>query len=98
MHFTNKLFIMYHMINIQIAIDYFGSQAALAKALGVNSMAVTQWKKRGLPIIRALQIERCTKGSIKAEELLPDIFSYSSDKADPLTVIPNCRSTDLTNE
>jgi DNA-binding transcriptional regulator YdaS (Cro superfamily) len=65
------------MSNIQLAIDYFGSQAALAKALGVNPMAVTQWKKRGLPPVRAMQISKCTHGAIKPDELLPDFFNLS---------------------
>jgi DNA-binding transcriptional regulator YdaS (Cro superfamily) len=62
------------MTNLKLAIDYFGSQAALAKAADVDPMAVTQWKKRGIPPKRAKQIERLTNKAVKASDLLPDLF------------------------
>jgi DNA-binding transcriptional regulator YdaS (Cro superfamily) len=63
------------MSNLNIAINYFGSGAKLAKAVGLDPMAVTQWKKRGIPPKRAKQIERLTNGDVKASSLLPDLFS-----------------------
>ncbi|MDD5084177.1 MAG: Cro/CI family transcriptional regulator [Candidatus Moranbacteria bacterium] len=62
------------MTNMQPAIDYFGTQAALAKAIGVNPMSVTQWKRRGLPPRRAKEISELTHGTIKASDLLPNFF------------------------
>ncbi len=56
------------------AIQYFGSQAKLAKALGVVPMAVHNWKKRGLPIAWAPEIERATNGLVTRQDLRPDIF------------------------
>jgi DNA-binding transcriptional regulator YdaS (Cro superfamily) len=62
------------MTNLQLAIDYFGSQAKLARAIGINPMAVTQWKRRGIPPHRAKQISDMTQGAIKTSDLLPDFF------------------------
>jgi DNA-binding transcriptional regulator YdaS (Cro superfamily) len=62
------------MTNLQPAIDYFGSQALMAKAIGVNPMAITQWKRRGIPARRAKQISDATNGKVKASDLLPDLF------------------------
>ena len=56
------------------AITHFGSQARLAKALGVVPMAVTNWKKRGVPVAWAPEIERATNGLVTRAELRPDIF------------------------
>lgn len=58
------------MKTIRDVIDYFGSRAALAKALGVSPPAVTIWCSLGrLPGERAIQIERLTAGVIRAIDL-----------------------------
>lgn len=46
------------------AIKHFGSVTALAKALGVTYEAVRQWAD--VPELRQYQIERITKGVLKA--------------------------------
>jgi len=46
------------------AIQHFGSISALAKALGVTYEAVRQWAD--VPELRQYQIERLTKGALKA--------------------------------
>lgn len=55
-----------------------GSQVALAKALklpGKNpSMTVSNWKERGVPAERVLDIERATKGFVTRYELRPDLY------------------------
>jgi DNA-binding transcriptional regulator YdaS (Cro superfamily) len=56
------------------AVDYFGSQGKMAKALGIEPMTVSMWKKRGLPAYRAVEIERMTLGKVTRAELLPEIF------------------------
>lgn len=49
----------------------FGSQKAVADALGVSKAAVSQWFKDGaLPPARALEIVRMTKGAITLKELI----------------------------
>lgn len=62
------------MTNLQPAIDYFGSQAEMARIMGVNPMTVTQWKKRGIPPKRAKQISEITNNVVKASVLLPVFF------------------------
>lgn len=46
------------------AIKHFGSITALAKTLGVTYEAVRQWAD--VPELRQYQIERITKGALKA--------------------------------
>jgi DNA-binding transcriptional regulator YdaS (Cro superfamily) len=48
------------------AVKYFGSKAALARALGINKGAVSQWGER-VPKGRAYQIEVMTGGRLKAD-------------------------------
>jgi DNA-binding transcriptional regulator YdaS (Cro superfamily) len=59
---------------LQRAIDHFGSQAKLAERLSVKPMAVSQWKKRGVPPERCGAIEDATGGAVTRAELRPDIF------------------------
>ena len=49
------------------AIEHFGGVAALAAALGIRRQAIYQWGDR-VPPHRALQIERVTEGSLRADE------------------------------
>ncbi len=62
------------MSPLESAVDCFGSAAKLARALDVSPMSVSNWKKRGVPVKRAKQIERITDGRVKAGQLRPDIF------------------------
>lgn len=50
-------------------IEHFGSRSALARALGVERAAVTQWLRFGLPPARAIEIERLTGGLFKATDI-----------------------------
>jgi len=63
---------------LEKAIHHMGSQVALAKALklpGKNpSMTVSNWKERGVPAERVLDIERATKGFVTRYELRPDLY------------------------
>jgi DNA-binding transcriptional regulator YdaS (Cro superfamily) len=58
----------------EAAVRFFGSQGAMAKALGIEPMTVSQWKSRGMPPARAAEIERLTGGLVTRVELLPEIF------------------------
>lgn len=64
------------MTAIERAIEIFGSQAALAKALGVAQAQISQWKtgERPIPIERCPMIERATAGVVTCEELRPDLM------------------------
>lgn len=68
------------MSALQAAIDYFGSQKALAEALGVVPMAVTNWKERQVPVLQCIAIERVTEGSVTKEQLRPDIFGAPTEQ------------------
>ena len=47
-------------------IRHFGSQAAAAKAFGIQQPSVAEWKKRGIPEKRQLEAEQLTGGTLKA--------------------------------
>jgi plasmid maintenance system antidote protein VapI len=59
-------------------IQHFKTQAALARALDVERMTVSNWKKRGIPLDRAVQIEVLTKRKFKARKIRPDKFEKRS--------------------
>ena len=60
------------------AVEYFGSPKKMAKALGVTSMAISHWHRRGVPVKRAIQIERVTCGEIKKEHLSAE-FGFTAE-------------------
>ena len=54
-------------------VAHFGSKAALARALGINRVNVTQWEINGyFPPLRAIQIERITGGKFLAFSLIEE--------------------------
>jgi DNA-binding transcriptional regulator YdaS (Cro superfamily) len=56
------------------AIDIVGGQAALGKECGVWQSAVSNWIQREkVPAEYCPAIERATKGSVRCEELRPDV-------------------------
>lgn len=60
-----------------------GSQKALAVALGVTRAAVWQWKEDGrqVPAEHCIAIEKLTAGTVRCEELRPDLdWAYLRNK------------------
>lgn len=63
---------------VQAAVRIFGSQAALARALGVTPVAVGQWlnpensKGRGVPAKQCVRIEKLTDCAVTRRDLRPD--------------------------
>jgi len=56
---------------IRKIVEYFGSQAKMAKELKVSRAAVSHWcRDKAIPPARAIQIEAMTKGEIKAIDLI----------------------------
>jgi hypothetical protein len=59
------------MENWQSVIDHFGTVQEITDLLKLRStMAVYQWKRRGFPPKRAMQIELLTDGKFKAHDLI----------------------------
>lgn len=62
--------------------DVFGSQSALARRLGLEPMAVSQWKSRGrIPAERCREISRLSDGRILPHEIRPDIYPAPNEAA-----------------
>lgn len=59
------------------AIEFFGSQAELARALGIKQPSVAGWGEYP-PALRQVQIEMVTQKKLSAE---PNIFSVASERA-----------------
>ena len=56
---------------ISEVVDWFGSQANMARALGVDRAAVSGWVKTGvLPPARAIQVEQQSGGRFRAVDLI----------------------------
>lgn len=62
---------------VKAAIKAFGTQTALADALGIERSAVSQWKH--IPHKRVLEIEKMSSGQVTRHELRPDL--YPDDRA-----------------
>lgn len=51
------------------ALQHYGTQAAIARALGIQPAAVAQWAAiKRIPLLRQHQIERLTGGALKADD------------------------------
>jgi DNA-binding transcriptional regulator YdaS (Cro superfamily) len=61
-------------MGLEKAITAAGSQAELARLLNVTDMAVSQWKRRGVPPERCVQIEIALKGAVTRADLRPDLW------------------------
>ncbi|MGZ5029049.1 MAG: Cro/CI family transcriptional regulator [Methylobacter sp.] len=57
--------------NLQPALDHFGSGAAIARLFGKKPMMVTQWKRRGIPVNRAIELSKMSNGAFKPSDILP---------------------------
>lgn len=60
---------------VAAAIQHFGTRTALAKALGIERSAISQWDR--VPVGRVLELERQT--GIPRHELRPDIYPPPGD-------------------
>ena len=72
-----------HKEGVQKAIDYFGSQQALADAINnefddrLKQSHIHKWLHlvKKLPLERAYQIEKVTNGKVTKENLRSDLFA-----------------------
>lgn len=53
----------------QAAVDHFGSQTALANALGIKQSSVAEWGEYP-PETRQVQIHALTRGKLRAESVV----------------------------
>ena len=54
-------------MNLSQVVRYFGSQASVCKALGINRSSFSQWIANGyIPYKRQLELENISNGKIKA--------------------------------
>lgn len=60
------------------AIKAAGGGKELATKCGVSPMAVSQWKKRGLPAERVRAVVRASGGKVLAHELRPDLYEIEA--------------------
>lgn len=65
------------MTGIENAIQVSGSASALGMAIGVSKMAVSLWKKNGVPSTRVIQIYRAT--GVTPHALRPDLYPNPTD-------------------
>lgn len=65
------------------AIEMAGSASKLAQRMGVTKGFVTNVRNghAELPLMRAIQIEQITEGSIKFDQLLPDFRGMLADRS-----------------
>jgi DNA-binding transcriptional regulator YdaS (Cro superfamily) len=54
-------------MRLQDAVSYFGSQNKLAAALGMSQGSMSSWDKDRIPLARALQVEKLTRGKIRVD-------------------------------
>lgn len=59
------------------AIEHFGTQSALARALGIKPPSISDWGET-VPPLRQLQLERLTGGTLRAD---PSILDTPSPEA-----------------
>ena len=50
--------------------DYYKTHDAIAAAFKVSRQNITLWKRNGIPVHRALEIEKKTRGKITAMDVL----------------------------
>ena len=48
-------------------IEYYGSQSAIAKAIGLTQPSVWEWQETGVPEQRQLEFQRLTHGQLRAD-------------------------------
>lgn len=71
------------MDGLQLALNHFRRQAALAAAIGITQQGVSALVRRGgrLTAEQCIAIERATGGTLKRHELRPDLFDPPAEPA-----------------
>jgi DNA-binding transcriptional regulator YdaS (Cro superfamily) len=56
-------------MNMDDALEWFGTKTAIAEELGIALPSVTNWG-HSIPPLRQLQLERITKGGLRADDAI----------------------------
>jgi hypothetical protein len=62
-----KVCVYCRLMRLQDAVSYFGTQNKLADALGMSQGSMSSWKRDRIPLARALQVEKLTRGKLKVD-------------------------------
>jgi DNA-binding transcriptional regulator YdaS (Cro superfamily) len=62
------------MENVKELVIELGGAERVAQKLGVNTSAVCNWYKRGIPPRQAIRIEKITGGEITTREIVPKLW------------------------
>lgn len=62
------------MTPLDKAIEQAGGLSVLAGRIGASPQAVLNWRKRGIPAERVLDIEKATDGHVSRHELRGDLY------------------------
>lgn len=80
MTFANKI-LEHQKAMLNLLVDNFGSQAGLAKALGVSDQVVCNWVRRGrISATMAEKAQDVTAGKFDKRELRPDVRKWYNEK------------------
>jgi DNA-binding transcriptional regulator YdaS (Cro superfamily) len=66
--------------SLRVAAAYLGGLGRLALKLDLSRQAIYKWRDNGIPLKRALEIERLTEGRVKASDLCPGVFNEPDSK------------------
>jgi DNA-binding transcriptional regulator YdaS (Cro superfamily) len=82
--FTKAL--LYHRLMdenapLAIAIAAAGGIGAFTKHLEITPQAVSEWRKRGVPPARCIEVENLSSGKVTRYELRPDVFGAAPEQA-----------------
>ena len=59
------------------SISSVGGLSELSSILGVAPQVVTNWRVRGVPVERCIDLEKATDGAVRCEDIRPDLdWSY----------------------
>jgi len=62
------------MTALERAIAKVGGVVELARLIKSTPQVVVNWRKRGIPAKRVLDIERATEGKVTRHQLRPDLY------------------------
>lgn len=67
------------MSALERAIEHVGGLTALANAIKTTPQVVVNWRKRGVPAERVIDIEVATRGEVSRHELRPDLYPRDAE-------------------